>query len=95
MVLYRDGEVESQKNIAGFAKQNEDNAISFSIGSQADALARSIKSLIDEVAVFKAVLTQDDIKKIMTGGLERTLGIVAVSYAGKLATTWADVKAQH
>jgi len=95
MILYRDGEVESQTNIAGFAKQNEDNAISFSIGSQADALARSIKSLIDEVAVFKAILTQDDINRIMTGGLERALGMVAVSPAGKLAATWAGIRTQY
>jgi len=92
MILYRDGEVESEKNIAGSADQNEDNAISFSIGSQADALARSLRSLIDEVAVFKAVLDQDDIGRIMTDGLEKALNIVAVSPSGKLTACWGDLK---
>jgi len=95
MILYRDGEVEAQANIAGSANQNEDNGIDFNIGSQSDALGRSIKSLIDEVAVFKAILTQDDIEKIMTSGLERALGITAVSPTGKLVATWAGVKAQY
>jgi len=95
MILYRDGEVEAQANIAGSANQNEDNAISFNIGSQSDALSRSIMGLIDEVAVFKAILTQDDIKEIMTEGLARAMGIVAVSPASKLAATWAGVKAQY
>jgi hypothetical protein len=94
-MLYRDGELEAQVNIAGDAKQNEDNAISFNIGSQSDALSRSFKGLIDEVALFKAVLTEDDIKKIMTGGLERALGIVAVSPASRIAATWADVKTRY
>ena len=94
MILYRDGELEAQTNIAGDAKQDESNGISFNIGSQSDAPGRSIKSLIDEVALFKAVLTEDDIKRIMTGGLERALGIAAVSPAGKLTATWAGVKAQ-
>ena len=52
-------------------------------------LARVFSGLIDEVAIFNVVLTEDDIKTIMTKGLE---GISAVSSAGKLATTWAEIK---
>jgi hypothetical protein len=95
MILYRDGELESQMSIAGSAGQNEDTSISFNIGSQADALVRSFQGLIDEVALFRDVLTPDDIQRIMTQGLERALGQTAVSPAGKLTSTWADVKSQH
>jgi len=92
MIMYRDGEIEAQTNIAGSANQNEDNGISFSIGSQGDALSRSIQALIDEVAVFKAVLSQQDIQRIMSSGLEIALGQAPVSSKGKLADTWGNIK---
>jgi len=95
MILYRDGELESQMNIAGSADQNEDTTIGFNIGSQTDALARSFRGLIDEVALFRAVLSPDDIQRIMTQGLERAIGQTPVSPAGRLTNTWAGVKSQH
>jgi hypothetical protein len=95
MILYRDGELESQMSIVAYAGQNEDTSMGFNIGSQADALARTFMGLIDEVALFKDVLTQDDIQRIMTQGLERALGQTPVSPAGKLTNTWAGVKSQH
>ena len=48
------------------------------------------QGIIDEVAVFGAALSQDDIADIMTGGLGSAL---AVSPAGKLTTTWGKLKA--
>ena len=42
---------------------------------------------IDEVAIFKVALTEDDVKEIMTKGLK------AVSPAGKLVTVWGTIKA--
>ena len=55
-------------------------------------LARVFSGLIDEVAIFNVVLTEDDIKTIMTKGLE---GISAVSQSGKLSTTWGGIKNHH
>lgn len=46
--------------------------------------------IIDEVAVFDQALTGEDIKTVMQG-LDKML---AVFPAGKLATTWADIKNQ-
>ena len=92
MILYRDGEIESQENIAASADQNEDTSIAFNIGSQSDSLARSIMALIDEVAVFRGALSQDDVKLIMNNGLEKVLGGAAVSPAGKLAACWGELK---
>ncbi len=45
--------------------------------------------LVDEVAIFNVVLTESDIKKIMTDGLKAG---AAVSSAGKLATTWGQIR---
>ena len=56
--------------------------------------AEIFNGIIDEVAVFDVVLTADDIKSIMTKGLGAALGIAAVSEAGKLTTTWGDIKQQ-
>ena len=47
------------------------------------------QGLLDEVAVFNAVVSQEEISAIMTKGLE---GILAVSSSGKLATTWGEIK---
>jgi hypothetical protein len=47
---------------------------------------------IDEVAVFNAVLIDQDIKSIMTDGIDKALSLTAVDSAGKLATTWGDLK---
>ena len=46
------------------------------------------KGIIDEVAIFNVVLTQDDAKDIMEG-LENLLSVCS---AGKLATTWGQLK---
>ena len=43
---------------------------------------------IDEVAVFNVPLSEADIKPLMNGS------IAAVSPAGKLTTTWGDIKQQ-
>ena len=51
-----------------------------------------MQGFIDEVGLFNIALSEDDIKSIMNQGLGRALGITAVSSAGKLATTWADLK---
>ena len=49
------------------------------------------RGFIDEVAIFNVVLSEDDLKTIMTEGLE---AILAVSPTGKLTTTWASIKNQ-
>jgi hypothetical protein len=78
-------------SIAGYAKENEDNDHRFRIGRH-DQHGGLYKGLIDEVALFKAALTPDDVKRIMTRGLERALGMTIVSPSGKLAATWASIK---
>lgn len=89
--FYRDGNLESQVNIKAFQKENETNILPLNIG--ADSGNRwFLQALIDEVALFKTVLSSDDIKGIMTKGLERALGISSVSSSGKLSTAWGNIK---
>ncbi len=52
--------------------------------------------IIDEVATFKDVLTEDDLKTIMDNGLDKALGgVAAVDASDKLATTWGTIKANR
>lgn len=91
VILYRDGQLETQMSIAGYSKENEDNDHLFRIGRH-DQHGGFYKGLIDEVALFKAALTEDDVKRIMTRGLERALGMTVVSPIGNLAATWGQIK---
>lgn len=50
---------------------------------------QTLDGLIDEVIFFNVVLSEDDIKNIMTRGLN---GATAVTNSGKLVTTWAYIK---
>ena len=47
---------------------------------------------VDEVAVFNVALEEEDIKDSMEKGMERVLGIAAVSPSDKLAVTWGQIK---
>jgi hypothetical protein len=48
--------------------------------------------IVDEVAIFKTAIADDDIRTLMTDGLGKVLGLAAVSNAGKLTTTWGSIK---
>ena len=93
MKLYRDGELEAEKDIAAHANQNEDNLKPFTIGGEVGVAVRTlVDGTMDEVALFNVVLTEDQITDIVEKGLARTLGAEAVSPNDKLATTWGKLK---
>lgn len=50
------------------------------------------KGVIDEVGVFNAALSDNDLKSIMNNGLDKSLGITAVSTECKMTTTWGYIK---
>jgi hypothetical protein len=50
-------------------------------------------AVIDEVALFSAVLTGNEIKSIMNGGVEAT--VLAVSPTGRLADAWGRIKSER
>ncbi len=102
------GVADSKGNVTLYVNGEQDNSgnskltsadIDLRIGARhtnpgGAAIVDAFPGSIDEVAIFNAALTNDDIKSIMTDGLENTTGIAAVSHAGKLAKTWGAIKAQ-
>ncbi len=46
--------------------------------------------ILDEIAAFNAVLSEEDINRIMNDGLEKSA--LTVSLAGKLTTIWGQIK---
>jgi len=93
MVFYRDGELEAQMSIASKAKENEDTTQSFIIGNGSGG--GFLKGLIDEVAVFKIALTQEEVQNIMNRGLAKELSSISVLKLDKLATTWSRIKSRN
>jgi len=47
---------------------------------------------MDEVGIFNVALGEDDIKSIRNNGLDKALGILAVSNGGRLTVAWGYVK---
>ena len=64
-------------------------------GSTVDAVPNNyFNGSIDELVYFDVVLSTDDMQDIMDTGLVELLNIIAVSPGGKVATTWAEIKAK-
>ena len=82
---------ENGKEIGTIAANKEIDVTENPVWIGNDGYQQHFNGILDEIAIFNIALTEDDIKTIMTEGLERTL---AVSPAGKLSTTWASIKAQ-
>lgn len=87
MLAYQDGEVVGESlNSKAYAPRAGD----FHIGGR---LGSSFKGFVDEVGIFEAVLSQDDIQSIMENGLETQ--VFAVTPTGKVAVSWGKVKARR
>jgi hypothetical protein len=85
-VLYINGEIDKEEPQTG-ALLTTDNPVY--IGASQFWDPRFFDGLMDDAALFNVALTQDEIKSLMENGLSATL---AVSSAGKLVTTWAQMK---
>ena len=83
--LYVDGELVADKAV-GIPDDIQNAEIRLAAYKKADW---DFIGVIDEVGVFNAPLSNNDIKSIMNSGLEEALAVTAV---GKLASTWARVK---
>lgn len=60
-------------------------------GANPGAAPYHTPGVIDEVVIFNVALEKEDIQTLMNEGLS---GLLAVSFADKLATTWSSVKTQ-
>ena len=88
--MYKDGEVVASgvwnkcgAHPCGDSKPSELNLF---IGH---GYAGKYRGILDEVAIIGAVVTEDDIQKIMDNGFDE---LADVAPSGKLATTWAKLK---
>ena len=85
IIGYQDGE---EVGRWAYNKGVADNDSRVFIGS-AHPTGEYFPGMLDELALFNVVLTEDEINDIMENGLEAAL---AVSPAGRLATTWGQIK---
>ena len=49
-----------------------------------------VGGILDEIGIFNKALSDNDIKNVMTYGLEHF--VLAIETQGKLTTTWAKIK---
>ena len=84
--VYVDGKLEASNAAAGAFKTGPKY-----IGSRDDK-QEAFTGLIDEIAFFNAVLSDNDMKVIANSGLSVALGFASVSPQAKLATAWAKLK---
>lgn len=89
LALYVDGETVADLKVGKptFTQNNDGGSIWLTRWK--GGAGWDFKGVLDEVAIFNAALTEDDLSTIMEDGLEKAL---AVSSAGKLTTTWGDLK---
>ena len=88
---------DGEGNVTGYYNGKEGDTVADSytfteIGIGAnflDTWGQYFSGQFDEIAFFSVALTQDDIDVLMTRGLKSAL---AVYPAGKLATTWGNIK---
>jgi hypothetical protein len=86
LLLYVDGVLEGEGSYDG-DPDFMDDPLMFGSGEIWPFLG-----IIDDVGIFNKALSADDIANIMENGLDRALGITAVSAAGKLTATWGDIR---
>ena len=91
-VLYVNGEQVGASLPAAGSLAN--SAKSLIIGAHRSSGDLPYNGLIDEVAIFNVALEEEDIQDITEKGLEAALGLAAVEPGGKLAASWAAIKAQ-
>ena len=85
MKIYVDGEVAIEQDQAFDFKGTNDQDLR--IGCSKDRPNYTFENgSIDDAAVWRRALTQDEIKGVMNGG------ITAVSSLDKAATTWGNIK---
>ena len=91
---YLDGELVFEAEMPGMITYG-DPPPSFVIGDRNVNRAASgelMNGFVDEVAVFNVALSDADVMQLATDGLQ---GVVSVEPSGKLATTWANLKARR
>jgi hypothetical protein len=86
--IYINGELDGsgKQNGKGVSTKSPET---LKIGAQITGTQRYFTGLVDEVAIYSRVLTEEEIKKDMKGN------IADVQPSGKLSATWAIIKTQY
>lgn len=85
VISYIDGQKSAEQATSGKMTPNNNP---LRIGHR-EASSHWWKGYLDEVAIFRAALTEEEINAIMEEGLQKSL---SVAPQGKLAITWAKIK---
>lgn len=86
--IYINGELDGKEKQAG-AGINTNSQETLKIGAQITGTERYFNGLIDEVAIYGRVLTENEIKKDMKGIS------TSVQPSGKVSATWANIKTEY
>ncbi len=79
-------------SVGGMGKPSPRNDTDVNIGGWTNNTSETLDGTLYEVAIFASVLEVDDIEALMEEGL---MTLLPVEPAGKLATTWAGIKARQ
>lgn len=90
--VYLDGVLAQTLSNAAFGSLKAGVELAIGTGKGGADYGKPFNGKLDEIAVFHTALSQKDVENIMNNGLERELGIVAVSPSGRLATVWGSIK---
>lgn len=85
MRLFIDGNLDGEAPVGGKLVENGEDPLW--IGARPGNVAAT--GVIDEVGFFTEALSEEELKKVMSGGLEVLASVEPVS---KLAATWGDLK---
>jgi hypothetical protein len=83
-IYYFDGENKGEGTFA--MTDSTENDVTLRIGNS-EGNSKGLHCLIDEVGIFNVTLTEEEIQDLMSGGI-----VLAVSPAGRLVSTWAEIK---
>ena len=78
-------------SVGGMGKPGPKNDTEVNIGGWTQNTSETLDGMLYEVAIFASVLEEDDINDLMEKGLST---LMPVEPAGKLATTWGNLKSQ-
>ena len=89
LALYVDGEIVADLDVGepDFTQQNDGGSIWLTRWK--GGAGWDFTGVLDEIAIFNAPLSEEDLNTVMTAGLE---GALSVSPTNRLTTTWGNIK---
>ena len=90
--IYVDGQLDVEQATSYQGEEITKETVPVIMGKKSIDSAQYFDGLLDEIAIFKEALTEDEIESVMQGLASL---IIAVEPSGKLTTTWASIKAQR